>query len=192
MSPLSGAKAAKPPTPSLDAQRRLDSAIDRVTNKARARVWRYAGLVRETKSALSNLYLILNIVIGIIVFAIAFVCGLLSNIYFTQRLPEVATLSAIGYSRRFLVWRAVKETLLKNVGMGGIPTIKIEDADYGHNRVLYLKHYHDGRDLQLEYAERTLAYLERLWGHETVLETTVNGANMILSYSDKGFTTRLC
>jgi len=88
-------------------------------------------------------------------------------------------------------WRAVKETLLKNVGMGGIPTIKIEDADYGRNRVLYLKHYHDGRDLQLEYAEQTLAYLERLWGHETVLETTVNGANMILSYSDKGFTAGL-
>ena len=58
-------------------------------------------------------------------------------------------------------WRAVKETLLKNVGIGGIPMIKIEDADYEHNRVLYLKHYHEGRDLQLEYAERTLAYLHR-------------------------------
>jgi stage V sporulation protein R len=88
-------------------------------------------------------------------------------------------------------WRAVKETLLKNVGMGGIPVIKIEDADYGHNRVLYLKHYHDGRDLQLEYAERTLAYLQRLWGHETILETTVNGRELYLSYDDKGFSTRL-
>ena len=86
-------------------------------------------------------------------------------------------------------WREVKETLLRNVGMGGIPVIKIEDADHMHNRVLYLKHYHDGRDLQLEYAERTLSYLQRLWGHETILETTVNGKNVLLSYSDKGFST---
>jgi stage V sporulation protein R len=87
-------------------------------------------------------------------------------------------------------WREVKETLLKNVGMGGIPVIKIEDADHVHNRVLYLKHYHDGRDLQLEYAERTLSYLQRLWGHETILETTVNGKNVLLSYSEKGFSTK--
>ena len=53
-------------------------------------------------------------------------------------------------------WREVKETLLKSVGMGSIPVIKIEDADHNHNRMLYTKHYHDGRDLQLEYAERTL------------------------------------
>ncbi len=87
-------------------------------------------------------------------------------------------------------WREVKETLLKNVGMGSVPVIKIEDADYTHNRVLYLKHYHDGRDLQLEYAERTLAYLHQLWRHEVVLETAVNGKKALLSYSDKGFATK--
>lgn len=93
-------------------QRRLDVAIDHVINKGKARVWKFAGLVRETRSALSNLYLILNIVIGIIVFAISFVCGLLANIYFTQRLPEIATLSAIGYSRGQLLRRALGDTAL--------------------------------------------------------------------------------
>ena len=87
-------------------------------------------------------------------------------------------------------WREVKETLLKNVGMGSVPVIKIEDADYNHNRALYLKHSHDSRDLQLEYAERTLAYLHQLWGHEVVLETVVNGKKVLLSYSDKGFSTK--
>src|SRR5579885_2977584 len=58
-------------------------------------------------------------------------------------------------------WRKVKETLLKNVGTGWIPVIKVEDADYGHTRTLYLKHYHDGRDLQLEHAEKTLAFVQR-------------------------------
>ena len=68
--------------------------------------------------------------------------------------------------------------------------IKIEDADHNHNRILYTKHYHDGRDLQLEYAERTLAYLQRLWGHEVILETVVNGKKVLLSYNDKGFSTK--
>jgi stage V sporulation protein R len=87
-------------------------------------------------------------------------------------------------------WREVKETLLKNVGMGTIPVIKIEDADYNHSRALYLKHSHDGRDLQLEYAERTLAYIHQLWRHEVILETAVNGKKALLSYSDKGFSTK--
>ncbi len=86
-------------------------------------------------------------------------------------------------------WKQVKETLLASVGMGTIPVIKIEDADHAGNRTLYMKHYHDGRDLQLEYAEKTLAYLQQLWGHEVLLETVVNGKKALLSYSDKGFAT---
>lgn len=91
---------------------RLDEAIERATDRGRVRVWRFAGLVRETRSSLSNLYLILNLVVGIIVAAITFVCGLLANIYFTQRLPEIAMLTAIGYSRAGLLRRAVGETAL--------------------------------------------------------------------------------
>jgi stage V sporulation protein R len=87
-------------------------------------------------------------------------------------------------------WREVKETLLKNVGMGSVPVIKVEDADYGRNRTLYLKHYHDGRDLQLEYAEKTLGYLYRLWGREVMLESAVSGKKVLLSYGERGFSTR--
>ena len=87
-------------------------------------------------------------------------------------------------------WREVKETLIKNVGMGTIPVIKVEDADHNHNRILYMKHYHDGRDLHLEYAERTLSYIHQLWRHEVILETAVNGKRALLSYSDKGFSTK--
>ena len=87
-------------------------------------------------------------------------------------------------------WRGVKETLLKNVGMGSIPIIKVHDADYDHNRVLFLKHEHEGRDLQMEYAEKTLAHLFRLWGREVVLETTINNSRAVLTYSDKGFATK--
>ncbi|MCB0334783.1 MAG: SpoVR family protein [Bdellovibrionales bacterium] len=81
-------------------------------------------------------------------------------------------------------WHQVKETLIRNVGTGSIPTIKIEDADFGHNRTLYLKHYHEGRDLQLEYAEHTLKHIQALWTREVVLETELNGKASLLILQD--------
>ena len=81
-------------------------------------------------------------------------------------------------------WREIKESLIRNVGTGTIPVIKIEDADYNKSRVLFLKHDHDGRDLHLEYAEKTLGYLHQLWGREVVLETMVNGRKSLLCFSD--------
>jgi len=87
-------------------------------------------------------------------------------------------------------WRQVKETLLKNVGMGNVPVIKVEDADFGQNRTLYLVHSHDGRDLQLEYAEKTLSYVYRLWQREIALETIIGGKRSLLNYNDRGFSTK--
>ena len=87
-------------------------------------------------------------------------------------------------------WRQVKETLLKSVGMGGIPVIRVEDADYGQKRTLYLVHAHEGRDLQLEYSEKTLAYIYRLWQRDVALETVVNGKRALLTYNDHGFSTK--
>jgi stage V sporulation protein R len=81
-------------------------------------------------------------------------------------------------------WRAIKETLIRNVGTGTVPVINIEDADYNNNRVLFLRHHHDGRDLQLEYAEKTLRYLHMIWGREVVLGTEINGKPSLLSFSD--------
>ena len=87
-------------------------------------------------------------------------------------------------------WRAVKETLLKNVGMGTVPVIRVEDADFNHNRTLLLAHAHDNRDLQLEYAERTLAYVHRLWGREVVLDTLIGGKRTQLTYGERGFSAK--
>jgi stage V sporulation protein R len=87
-------------------------------------------------------------------------------------------------------WREVKETLIKNVGTNSIPVLKVEDADFGQNRTLYVKHYHDGRDLHLEYAEKSLMYLQRLWGREVVLETVLDGKRSLLCSNDRGFSVR--
>ncbi len=109
-------------------QARLAASIERAMSKNKGRVWTFAGLVQEAQSALSNLYLIMNIVIGIIVFAISFVCGLLFNIYFTQRMPEIAMLSAIGYGRSRLIARALGETVILCVFgwlIGGVVTASL-------------------------------------------------------------------
>lgn len=81
-------------------------------------------------------------------------------------------------------WKDVKETLLRSVGMGSIPAIFIEDADYEGKRLLYLRHDHDGRDLQLEYAEKTLQHVRKIWARDVVLKTTVNGRDSLLRLID--------
>ena len=47
----------------------------------------------------------------------------------------------------------------------------VEDGDYRGHRELYLKHQHDGKDLDCQYAEKTLQYVEQVWGHPVHLET---------------------
>ena len=78
-------------------------------------------------------------------------------------------------------WQAIKDTLIQNVGTGTIPVIKVEDADYGNNRCLFLKHSH-------EYAEKTLQYLRQLWAREVALETIINDKKSILGFSEDKLT----
>jgi len=84
-------------------------------------------------------------------------------------------------------WRQIKETLIQNVGTATIPVIKVEDSDYLNNRTLMLRHHHDGRDLQLEYAEKTLKYVQQLWRHDVVIETMIDNRNTLLTFSDGKF-----
>lgn len=72
-------------------------------------------------------------------------------------------------------WENVKQAMIKNIGSASIPVLQITDADFLGKRGLYVKHEHDGRDLQLEYAQASLKHLEQLWGKEVTLETIVNG-----------------
>jgi stage V sporulation protein R len=84
-------------------------------------------------------------------------------------------------------WQHVKETLIANIGMGPVPVIRIVDADYGNGRQLCLEHAHDGRDLEVDYADKTLAYLYRLWGRRVHLRTRSQGTDHTFMYDDTGF-----
>jgi ABC-type antimicrobial peptide transport system permease subunit len=58
------------------------------------------------------MYLIMHLVNGTVIFVVALMAGMLSNIYFTQRISEFAVLAAIGIRRSSLVWHAVSETAI--------------------------------------------------------------------------------
>ncbi len=73
------------------------------------------NLIAQVRDSLSTLFLIMGVVNGTVIFVIALMSGMLSNIYFTQRIGEFAVLAAIGYQRVQLVWRILAETFLLNV-----------------------------------------------------------------------------
>jgi len=85
-------------------------------------------------------------------------------------------------------WQQIKDTLIQNVGTGTIPVIAVDDADYNNSRTLFLRHAHDGRDLQLEYAEKTLQYMRQLWGREVILETMINEKKNHLCFAENRLT----
>jgi len=64
------------------------------------------------RDSLSSMFLIMGAVNGTVIFVIALMSGMLSNIYFTQRLAEFAVLAAIGYQRTRLIARVIGETAL--------------------------------------------------------------------------------
>lgn len=70
------------------------------------------NLIAEVEDSLSTMYLILEVVVYTVIFVIALMSGMLSNIYFTQRIPEFGVLAALGYGRWRLIRRILSETAL--------------------------------------------------------------------------------
>jgi len=87
-------------------------------------------------------------------------------------------------------WESVRDTLIANVGANTIPVIRVVDGDRDGKRGLLLRHEHDGRDLDPEYAEKTLGFAHRLWQNEVILETTIGGNATHLVQNDRGFSIR--
>ncbi len=87
-------------------------------------------------------------------------------------------------------WRRVRDALVGQVGSSSLPVIRVVDGDHQGQRTLFLEHAHDGRDLQPEYAEKTLAFVHRLWQQEVVLDTSIGGKQTQLVHNDRGFAVR--
>lgn len=88
-------------------------------------------------------------------------------------------------------WDAIRNALITQVGTGSMPVIKVKDADHKDSRGLYCIHEHDGRDLDISNAEKTLSHLRKLWGARVFLETRLKGKPAILSDGPDGFDAKL-
>jgi stage V sporulation protein R len=78
-------------------------------------------------------------------------------------------------------WEKVRDALVADLTNFGRPYIVVADGDYRGNGELFLRHLDEGQALDTNYAERTLAYVRRLWGRAVHLETTVAEKTVVLS-----------
>jgi len=95
----------------LKDQDTLDRWASKHFKGERAQIFAYHQLEQQTDDMFNILYKILNVVIATLVFVITLMMGMLINIYLSQRLVEFGLLQALGYTKRQLLYRVLKETV---------------------------------------------------------------------------------
>ena len=59
-------------------------------------------------------------------------------------------------------WELVRDEMINNIGLNRIPVVYVDEVE--KDNTLNLVHEHDGRDLDLRYAEKVYNYIKSLWG----------------------------
>lgn len=95
----------------LRDQDKLDRWAVKAFKGQRAQVFAYYVLDKQTDEMFQTLFRILNVVIGTLVLVITIMMAMLINIYQTQRIVEYGLLQAIGYTKRQLLSRSLREVL---------------------------------------------------------------------------------
>jgi stage V sporulation protein R len=91
--------------------------------------------------------------------------------YSYQKTTDNYTISEISDEEG---WKSVRYNLIKGTGLKGIPVVYVSDYDKKTN-TLYIDHEHDGRDLDLSYANRVYEQICSLWGDEVCFTTIIEG-----------------
>jgi len=99
-------------TENFKTQEKLDRWATDHFKGQRAQVFAYHMLEKQTEDMFNILYKILNVVILTLVIVITFMMGMLINIYQSQRIQEFGLLQAIGYTKRQLLTRSLRESVL--------------------------------------------------------------------------------
>ncbi|NOU92196.1 stage V sporulation protein R [Paenibacillus sp. LMG 31456] len=82
-------------------------------------------------------------------------------------------------------WESIRDQLVYSRVNGGFPYIVVENGNYDKNGELYLKHAYEGVELDLKYVERTIPYIQQLWGRTVHLETVLESKQVLFSYDGK-------
>ena len=68
-------------------------------------------------------------------------------------------------------WESVRDDMIRNIGLNRVPVVYIDEIEKDNS--LCLIHEHDGRDLDLQYAQKVFGHLKTLWRDEVKLISTV-------------------
>ena len=68
-------------------------------------------------------------------------------------------------------WESVRDHMINNTGLNRIPIVYVDELE--KDNTLSLVHEHDGRDLDIRYAEKVYNYIKHLWGDEIKLVSLV-------------------
>ena len=68
-------------------------------------------------------------------------------------------------------WKAVRNEMIRNTGINMIPHIYVDRVE--SDGTLVLKHEHDGRDLDLDYADKVMDHVRAMWDKEVKLFTII-------------------
>jgi stage V sporulation protein R len=93
-------------------------------------------------------------------------CAELGLFSFSEKRKEGFTIDDISDEEG---WKEVKNKLLANVGTNALPVIYVEEVE--EDGTLVVRHEHDGRDLELDEAEKVIKHARRLWGNNVKLFT---------------------
>ena len=63
--------------------------------------------------------------------------------------------------------------MIKNTGVNSIPHIYVDRIE--SDKTLVLKHEHDGRDLELSFANRVYDHICYLWNDDVAFTTIIEG-----------------
>lgn len=82
-------------------------------------------------------------------------------------------------------WEKVRDLLCAVRVNGGMPVLYVEEGDYNQNGELYVKHAYEGVELDLKHLEKTLPYLQQLWGRTCHLQTVIEGRDVLFTSDGK-------
>jgi stage V sporulation protein R len=81
--------------------------------------------------------------------------------------------------------KKIRDMLVASMTNFGHPRIVAADADHDGNGELRLRHCFEGQELDMPYAQKTLEYIQKLWGRRVHLETVLEEKPAVLSYEPR-------
>ena len=82
-------------------------------------------------------------------------------------------------------FNAIKQKLLMQLTNFGQPIIHVSDGNHKNRGELYLRHQHEGVDLDLRYARDTLENVFHIWKRTVHLETRVGDRGKLFTFDGK-------